>query len=84
MSGHEVPTGECVECGARDREEHPAWCPATAPAPRSVAGLGARYVAVKYSATFFEARAKRWRSAALLGWSLATALAVALGVVILG
>lgn len=46
--------------------------------------LGARYVAVKYSATFFEARAKRWRSAALIGWGLALALGVALGVVVFG
>lgn len=46
------------------------------------AGLGARYVAVRYSATFFERRAKSWRRAAVAGWLAAAGLLFALGVVI--
>lgn len=47
-----------------------------------VLGLGARYVAVRYSATFFERRAKLWRRVAVAGWLAALGLLFALGVVI--
>ena len=47
-------------------------------------GLGARYVAVKHSAAFFEARAKTWRTRAIVGWSLAVATIAALWLVMFG
>lgn len=45
-------------------------------------GLGARYVAVRHSASFFEARAKFWRRWCLIGWGLALGAHLALVVVI--
>jgi hypothetical protein len=42
-------------------------------------GLGARYVAVRYSAMYYERAAARWRRWCLLGWSwgtVATVLAI--------
>lgn len=72
-------TDECIECGARGREPHEPYCAHRV----DQRGLGARYVAVRHSASFFESQAKSWRRWALLGWTWGTvATTLALLVVI--
>lgn len=52
--------------------------------PKPTDGLSMRYVAVKHSASYHEARANRWRARALIGWGLAVATIIALSVVMFG